>query len=154
MKIKILSILIIVAIFAACTPQLNMLYQRSGMVKCESHDKMTITLVSEAQAETLGKAIGFAERNAIENLLFKGIPNSNQEKPMIENESKAMNENGAFLDNFLVNNGYKNYITSSTIDDVMQGGSVRLVSQRVIVDITNLRKHLEANSIVKKFGLY
>lgn len=140
-------------LFLACSPKLNLQYQRTGLVTCETHDKMTITLISEGQAENMGKSASFAERNAIENLLFKGIPKSNQEKPMINNESKVRRDNQAFYMNFIENRGFQLYITSSTVNDHYVSGGVHVVKQRIEIDLTNLRKHLVTNKIVRGFGL-
>lgn len=137
----------------ACTPTRQMIYQRTGLVTCESHDRMTITLLSEGQAETLDKAVGFAERNAIENLLFKGIPKSNQEKPLIAHEAKTMDNNPDFLKLFIENRGYQKFVTSSAVEEDYLNGHVHFVKQRMVFDLNNLRKYLQSQGVVKKFGL-
>ena len=153
--IKYIQFLALVILFlGSCTPKMNVGYERTGRVKCIKHDRMTITLSSEGQAESVGKAVNFAERNAIENLLFKGIPASNQEKPLIDNESVAKNKNAAFFDEFIMNRGYQQYITESLIADDYQNGSYHLITQNITVDLTNLRDFLVKEGIIKKFGLY
>ncbi len=137
----------------ACTPTQQLVYQRTGMVSCTSHDRMTISLLSEGQAETLDKAVGFAERNAIENLLFKGIPNSNQEKPLIKNESMAKRDNPDFFTTFVTNRGYQEFVTNSTVEDDYLNGKIHFVKQKIVFDLTNLKKHLQAQGISRKFGL-
>lgn len=152
MKLQHFSIIIVFLFVSACAPKINMSYQRTGMVTCQKHDKMTITVLSEGQAENVGKAVGFAERNAIENILFKGIPKSNQEKPLIPNEYSAKDSHGDFLFDLVENGGYKSYIMSSLIDHDFNSGGVHLVNQEIQIDLTNLRKHLESNGVVRKFG--
>ncbi len=153
-NINYFFICVMLLIFSSCTPKMNIAFQRTGMVKCLKHDRMTITLSSEGQAETTGKAINFAERNAIENLLFKGIPNSNQEKPLIENESKSLNDHSAFFEDFISNRGFQKYITSSLVADDYQNGKYHLITQNITIDLTNLRSFLVSNGILQKFGLF
>ncbi len=137
----------------ACTPTQQLVYQRTGMVTCSTHDRMSITLVAEGQAETLNKAVSFAERNAIENLLFKGIPKSNQEKPLISDESKAKVENPGFFSSFVDNRGFQEFVVSSEVADDYLSGKVHFVKQKIVFDLTNLRNYLQKEGIVKKFGI-
>ena len=152
MNFKYFTFLFPVMFVLACSPKLNLGYERTGMVTCDTYDKMTITLVSESQAESVRKAVDFAERNAIENLLFKGIPKSNQEKPLIANEYLAKNKHGDFLYDLIENKGYKTYVISSYIVNDITKGGVHLVTQEIKFDLTNLRRYLVSNNIIKKFG--
>ena len=103
-----LIIIIAVFILSGCSPQVTPFqYQRTGEVNAVNHENSIITISSQSRAETLIKAITFAERNAFENLLFKGVPNTNQESPLIENEFKALDANNAFFDRLLVQHDYK-----------------------------------------------
>ena len=151
--IRKITLAILLINLIACTPTQQILYQRTGMVSCESHDRMTITLLSEGQAETLDKAVNFAERNAVENLLFKGIPKSNQEKPLIANEAKLKENNPDFLKLFIDNRGYHQFVTSSVVEEDYLNGNVHFIKQRMVFDLTNLRKHLQSQGITKKFGI-
>ena len=147
---RILPYLMLLLLVAACSPKIPL---RTGMVNCISHDRMTITLESHSQAETQQKAARFAEINALNNLLFKGIPNSNQEKPMIANEQLAKSANTAFFERFIEGNGYQAFITTSqTLEDYEQK-KIHFVKQKIIFDLTNLRNHLQSNGVTKKFGL-
>ena len=89
-------ILLLLLNIIACST-VNIQFQRSGAVNAVEHENSIIVLSSLAQAENINKAIYFAERNAFENLLFKGIPNTNQESPMVPNETKAMDGNATFF---------------------------------------------------------
>ena len=144
---------VLIGAFATCTPTQQLVYHRTGMVTCSTHDRMTITLLAEGQAETIDKAVGLAERNAIENLLFKGIPKSNQEKPMIPNESKAKATNPDFFTTFVNDRGYEEFVISSEVADDYLSGKVHFVKQKIVFDLVNLRKYLQAQGIVRKFGI-
>lgn len=152
MKIQHTTLLIITVFILACSPKLNIGYERTGMVTCDKYDKMTITLISESQAASTSNGIYYAERNAIENLLFKGIPKSNQEKPLIPNEYAAKDKHADFLFDFIENRGYKSYVISSLIVNDYSNRGVHMVTEEIKIDLTNLRRYLESNQVIKKFG--
>lgn len=152
---KNIILFFVLAAIVACTPkQYTAVYQRTGMVSCISHDDMTITVVAEAQAENIDKAAAFAERLAVENLLFKGIPKSNQERALVSNEAAAKQKNPAFFEDFILNKGYQAYMTESIMEDDYVNGGVHFVKQHIVFDLTNMRRYLEKNSIIGKFGIY
>lgn len=142
----------LVCLGISCSPKLNMQYQRTGLVKSVKHDRMTIHLTSEARAETAGKAAAFAERNAIENLLYKGIPDSNQERAIIDNEGQVNRQHPNFYEDFIINRGFENYVMSSNIVDNYNNGGVHFITIQIQVDLNNLRKHLNKTGIIKSFG--
>lgn len=154
MRYTLYLILAFTITFAACSTQkANIPYVRTGMVTCLDHDRQTITLNSEGQAEAIGKAAAYAEMNAFENLLFKGVPNSNQEKAMVPDEYNSVRQNEAFYNDFLDNGGYMKYVMSSTISNEYKSNGVYLVNQRIQIDIHGLRKYLKENNITRSFGL-
>lgn len=147
----ILAVIILFSI--SCSPKLNIAYQRNGSVEFVSGDKNTITLSSNGYAESEGKAVYYAEINAIENVLFRGIPNSNQENPMIANESQLTNSQKIELENLVQREGYRNFL----IQSYRSGGGLNRgtwnITQIVKLDIQALRKYLEEKSLTRKFGL-
>ena len=154
MKYLQLTLLTLILIGSSCAPKpKNIPYTRTGMVKCVGHDRQTITVESEAQAGTIGKAIAYAEINAFENILFKGIPNSNQESPLVPNEYKSTSENRGFYTAFLDNGGYASYMMSTTLSDDFESNGVHLVTQKIQIDLHRLRKNLEKIGIIKYLGL-
>ncbi len=127
-------------------------YVRTGKVNVIYSDKGLLTVKSEGVAENLSKAIYFAEINALENILYRGIPSSTQESPLISDELDAYKKNQLVLDNLVFRNGYKNYLTSSEIIERNDGAGIYVI-QKVTFDIPALRKYLENNNIIRKFGL-
>jgi len=128
-------------------------YERNGMVNFSNYSKNVLTVTSEQSAENLSKAIYFAEINALENVLFRGIPGSPSEAPIISDEVAAMKNNKQFLDTFIFETGTKTFVTNSeTIVSNKQGGRV-FVKQNVSFDLNGIRKYLEKNNIIKGFGL-
>lgn len=125
-------------------------YQRTGEVQYVSSDTGTITVDSKGYASDLSTAVYYAERNALENILFKGIPGSNQRQPLIPNENKSWESHAAVL-NKLLSEDYPKYIMNSETLNVSNSGAVSL--QRTITfDINALRKYLEIEGVIRKFG--
>ena len=110
-------------------------------------------VVSTSRADKLHFATAYAEINAIENILFKGIPNSGQESPMIENEMKTVKANKDFFRELLDKGDCRRFIMDSALVHKSKKKGVHTVDVSVRVDIQALRKHLEQNKITRKFGL-
>ena len=148
-----LIILSLAAMFASCSKTI-IPYERSGEVNAVSHENSIIVLSSQARAESASKAVYHAERNAFENLIFKGIPNTNQESPMVPSEVKALRDNPSLFNSLLVEQGYRRYVMDSyTNNSVAVGGGVQLIDQVVKIDLKALRNYLQAEGVTKKFGL-
>lgn len=136
----------------SCSKQV-MSFQRTGEVNAISHENSIIKISSVSRAESKAKAIQFAERNAFENLLFKGIPNTNQESPMIPNEFEALKSHKTILERLLKRDGYLRYIMDSYSLSTGSSGGVHVVEQAIKIDLKSLRNYLESEGITKKFGL-
>ena len=137
----------------ACSTPKNVIYQRSGKVICQQYEEGVIHLMAEANAESLAKAVGFAERNAIENLLFKGIPSSNQEKPMINNETEAVQKHSNYFHELIDQGRYHRFVMKSEVAESFKEDNSFFIKHKISVDLKALRTDLEQHNIVRKFGL-
>lgn len=137
----------------SCSPKLNIGYERTGKVTCSKYEESVIHLVSESRAANRNSAVQFAERNAFENLLFKGIPNSNQEKAMVPNEYDALRKHPNYFEDLIKGEKYQRFITSSEISEENVSGGVTFLKQSISVDLAGLRKDLEQNKVIRKFGI-
>lgn len=137
----------------SCSPKLAIDYERTGKVTCSNYSESVIDLQSESRAASMNDAVLYAERNAFENLLFKGIPKSNQEKPMIPNEYEALRKHPQYFKDLIMQEKYQRFITKSETGNHSLSGKVYFLTQNVSVDLAALRKDLEQNKIVRKFGL-
>lgn len=137
----------------SCTSTKNIPYQRTGeVVFIEQANEGTITLNSIAYASNKSDAIFYAEKNAFENLFFKGIPGSQQNVPMIPNEGKSVAENQSFFNNFFNNGEYRKFVSESVIIDENKNSSGIYISQELVIDVKALRKYLENKNVTRKFG--
>ncbi len=85
------------------------------------------------------------EYTAIYQLLFRGIPNSNQTSPVIStSEEEVWRKNPAYFEEFFNKNRYKTFIISSFKNDKY--------SSIVSVNLKALEADLEHHSIIRKFG--
>jgi len=137
----------------ACAPKADIQFERTGAVEFVEGDKSTLTVNAHGYAKDMGNAVIFAERNALENILFKGIPNSNQENPMIANESDAYRNSKKALDDLILKGGYQRFMIESYNQNNRKSGRGINVRQIIKFDMQALRKHLEDEKIVRKFGL-
>ncbi len=156
MKINLfIRFFVLIAIFFnnGCTAPKAVSYERSGKVISQEYEEGVIHLVSEASAESLDKAVSFAERNAVENLLFKGIPNSNQEKPMVPNEIEALQSHPEYFKSLIKNGRFQRFVMKSEVLSNSNENRIYYIKQKISIDLNALRSDLEQNKIVRKFGL-
>lgn len=148
-----LFIAVILLSLISCKSTVVIPYERTGEVVTLSHERSLINVQSSTRAASYGIAVEYAERQAFENILFKGIPNSNQEVPLLASENKAWSENAATMQELIIDRGYLHYITSSNTADHVKNGGVSFIKQNIAIDLAALRKYLESEKAVKKFGL-
>ena len=105
-------------------------------------------------------AIEAAKRNAVHGIIFKGIAGGKCiNKPALTRNPNLEQEKAAFFKDFFADGGkYSKFVTSST-DGAIESGDVTKISKKeykvgvnVSVNITLLRKDLEAAGIIKGFG--
>lgn len=154
---KKLTFFFLVFAIASCAkktsvPQLNIEYGRSGKVIFMKTANNVLTVESEQSAENIQKAIAFAEINALENILYRGIPGSSQEHPIITDEVSAQKNSPLVLKGLIFNNGYKIFLTESELLETFKGNGIITVRQKVSFDINALKKFLEKNEVIQKFG--
>jgi hypothetical protein len=130
--------------------------------------------------ETVDEAIERAKMDAVHCLMFKGLPGSNLQKPLINDPSVEQTQNKYFLDFFGVDNWidrsntrnnrkmrygketapYRSFVAISSDGSVgasdrtkLAGGAGYKVGVVVSVQHAQLRRKLEQDGIVRKFGL-
>ncbi len=153
---KIYLLPLIIVLLFSCTQKKTVTkiqFTRTGQVKCVGYDQDIIKLISTASASTVAEGSKFAERNAMENLLFKGIPNSNQETPFIANELESLGSNKRFYELFLIQRDYEKFIIESSVSNKSNNLHAYLIDQYIEIDLQGMRKHLENRKVIKKFGL-
>jgi hypothetical protein len=123
------------------------------------------------------EAIERCKMEAVYAIMFEGVANSNSEKPLIKN-NKLLSEKRTYFTNFFGvdnitartrNNGqipfgkenapYRNFVSIATNDnlnpnDILRSGQLYRIGVPVSVKLHKLRKKLEEDKIIEKFGIH
>jgi hypothetical protein len=126
-------------------------YFRTGEVKCVSNDARLVTVASTYTAKSLADAQVFAERNALENLLFKGIAGC-YDKPIVAKEAESMQAHAAFYDWLITKREYERFITERTVVTNSKKKKIYNITETITFDVQALRKEMEQQGVTKKFG--
>lgn len=120
------------------------------------------------------QAVDRAKMDAVHAVLFKGIPGSNSEKPLVD--ANTLEKNKAYFVNFFGGEDeinqytigqirtkegsrqgpYRIYVTESgdgSVEDRAKVNGMVKVGIPVTVNIDGLRRQLETDGIIRKFGL-
>lgn len=114
----------------------------------------TLSVRSSGVGENESQARYQAERLAFENLFFRGIAGSPYSKPLVGiNETEELNKNASYFNSFF-NNRMQTFILSSYQSTPKQKskGTVYLTMD-LKINTRSLKKDLETNGIIRKFGL-
>jgi hypothetical protein len=123
-----------------------------------SIDQDVLYLQASGSAPRSEAAQKAAERHAFETLLFRGVPGSPQEIPMIAERQREAALRTAFIRELLDHQGYRRYLTSAqprTEPRPFTDRQHRRQYQSSVtlgIQYTALRRELEAQSIIPRFG--
>lgn len=127
----------------------------SAEVNYVSGTEGTIIMRSIGVGSNQMEAIADAEKSAIHVILFRGLPESVQKMALIgTSESEEMDKHKDYFEKFYNQKRYKTFIMSSipVSDLIKQNGGQKSIAADVKVNLVALRKDLEQNSIIRKFG--
>lgn len=95
-----------------------------------------------------------AVRNAFKNILLNGIPNSNQESPMLGKKAdEVFAKNQDFFDTFLESGKDRFILEKSTKGYCWQKPSTASSEVELKINLKSLRSYLENEGIIRSFGL-
>lgn len=141
---SILIVLFLLSVWISAKAQVNYV----------SGNKDAITLRTIGIGSNKNEAVVSAEKNVFYVLFFRGVPESDQKQPLIEGkESEALQKNKAFFDNFFKDR-YQTFIISEIANTppTKQKGGTKSISLDISVNLIALKKELEDNEIIRKFG--
>lgn len=149
-KISILVLLLSLAITSSCskktipTAEVNFLSGNDG----------TVTVRAIGTGVNQQEAIGDAEKNAINVLLFRGLPESEQKTALIgTNESVEVEKHKPYFEKFYAQKRYKTFIMATIpVSDFAKKGGSKSLTVDIKINLIALRKDLEQNNIIRKFG--
>lgn len=155
LKIKSwLIIIILLSVTFSCSSSKQTLSTPSAEVNFLSSIDGTITMRANGIGKSEGEAIGDALFNAFDVLFFRGLPESEQKNALIgTNENDARKINKDYFDAFYQRR-YKTFVMSSipASDLTKYSGGRKGIAIDVKINVIALRKDLEQNNIIRKFG--
>lgn len=140
-------------LIVSCNTARDIPYTRTAEVVSIKSTDRTITLHASTQAASINQAILYSERLAMENILFRGIPKSSQEHPIIADEYKTTTANKAYFEWLLSEQAYRRFYIESTLYRQQQTKGNAFITQQITIDLEALRKDLEQQNVIRKFGL-
>lgn len=136
--------------FVSCSPKI---YPSSAVEYERKKGNDILIVTSWGYGNSPQKAMKDAEKRAFEVLLFWGLPNSVYSNKLIDNETKEKYR--GYFTKFFEEETYRNFISfsdpSSNLERDIQSGLKRK-EQTIGINIKNLRKTLEEDGLIKKFG--
>lgn len=121
----------------------------------KSSDRETVTFRVVGYGSNTKKTTKDAEISAIKTICFIGADGSTYAIPLVASgESKAVSDNSAFFNSFY-SEQYRNFIESSiAVSNLGKDASKRKCQTfDVKIRAEKLRKYLEQNGVIRKFGL-
>ena len=151
MKIKLFGIGLFLLVVIGCNPK----SLPKGQVNYINFSSDVLTVKSTGYAKHKSDLLRVSKINAVDMVLFRGVAGSSMNKPMIgPNESEIKAKNKSFFEAFYASE-FENFINNYTV--VSEAGKVSAgvysKTLEVKINTTALRRYLQTNKIIKKFGL-
>ncbi len=145
--------MIIMGLFS-CSPKIqpNSSYSREVNFLF-NEEQGTMVVQTTGYGKNQSEAVEDAQVNAIKVLLFKGLPGTELNVPLIENENDANSKYRDYFQNLFQQGNYIKFIMSSTesANPIIKGGN-KTITLAVKINYNSLRKDLEQNQVIRKFG--
>ena len=156
MRIKIITIASIFFLLVGCSHKTLPPYSyRNGQVSFVNQDEEgTIVIKTNGFGHNVNEAVANAQKSAFYNLIFKGIPGSSiANVPMVANESDAYQKHEDYFNNLLDKGNYFTFMMYSNMaSNPNEGKGEANVTVDVKINYNSLRRDLEQNTIIRKFG--
>jgi hypothetical protein len=140
-------------LIAGCSKKIQPNY--NAEVSFESKDTDgTITVRCYGYGGKDQEAIEDAQKNALSVILFKGLPGSEVNVPLVDNEYNSKNSNPAYYKNLFENGYSKTFIMSTdVVSPLAKYNNTKRLIVNLKININSLRRDLEINKVIRKFGL-
>lgn len=143
-------ILLILGLYS-CSPKIQPYSGEVNFLYKEAQG--TICLKSIGYGNSRSNAVIDAQKNAFRIVLYRGIPGTELNMPLIENENDAKSKNSDYLKRFFDDGNYKSFMMSSTeSSNLMSVKGGKKISVDIKINYNSLRKDLEQNQLIRKFG--
>ncbi len=150
-NLKLFLFLIVIIGFYKCSPKLETYTAEVNFINREAQG--TIVLKSTGYGKNHAEAVTDAQINAFKVILFKGIPGTELNIPLIENEKNVTSQHSEYFKNFFDGGLYKTFMMSSTeSSNLIKMKGTKKINVDLKINYNSLRKDLEQNQLIRKFG--
>ncbi len=149
-KIIFVSLILLSGIYS-CSKKIS---TSSATVSYVASSDGTITMNAVGIGKNKDAAISDAEKNAFEVLFFRGLPNSEEKIALIgTNEVEIKQSNKVYFEKFYEEMRYKTFLMMSVpTTNITKIGGNKKIQMQIQINVSALRKDLEENNIIRKFG--
>lgn len=135
----------------SCSPKLQPYSAEVNFIYKEATG--TIAVKSTGYGNNQTDAVSDAQKNAFKVILFKGLPGTELNVPLIENENEAKSKYSDYFKKFFDDEHYKTFMMSSTeSSNLIKMKGLNKITVDVKINYNSLRKDLEQNQLIRKFG--
>lgn len=135
----------------SCSPKLQPYPAEVNFLYKEANG--TIVVKSIGYGKNQRDAVSDAQKNAFSVILFKGLPGTELNVPLVENESVAKSKHASYFKNLFEDAYYKSFMMSSTeSSNLIKIKGNKKISVDVKINFNSLRKNLEQNQLIRRFG--
>jgi hypothetical protein len=153
MKTKIVNTLLVVVLgVVSCTPKM---YPTSEVQYIASKGG-TINLSSYGYASKQRDAYTNAEKEIFKVIIYKGLPETIIEYPMVKDKQILGGHQKAFLNDFFKRGIYKDYIISTTVIEEFnrhKPSRSKRLRLELKINLRGMQRRFEKEGVIKKFGL-
>jgi hypothetical protein len=136
----------------SCSPKLQPYSAEVNFIYKEATG--TIAVKSTGYGNNQTDAVSDAQKNAFKVILFKGLPGTELNIPLIENENEAKLKHSDYFKEFFDDYNYKTFMMSSTeSSNLIKMKGLNKITVDVKINYNSLRKDLEQHKLIRKFGL-
>lgn len=147
-----LTILTVTLGLQSCSPKVTDAYSAEvNLLNKETTGSITVKSIGYGKNHEA--AVIDAQKNAINVILFKGIPGTDLNVPLVANESEAKAKYAPYFNRLLEQGNYRSFIMASNESSNLisvKGG--KKISVDIKINFNSLRKDLEQNQVTRKFG--
>ena len=149
----LLKYILTATVFTVCIQcKAKVITQTAEVTYLESKNEV-LFLRSSGYGKSNPESLENAQRNAMEILLFRGIPGSQQPMPLVSINEKEKEDSKKYFEAFYNQGRYKTFITSiQPYTDYQSTNAGKLITVDLGVNLKSLRADLENNNIIRKFG--
>jgi hypothetical protein len=135
----------------SCSPKLQHYSAEVNFLYKEATGTIAVRSVGYGKNQT--EAVADAQKNAFNIILFKGLPGTDLNIPLIENENDASSKYSNYLKKFFDEGNFKTFMMSSTeSSNLIKMKGIKKITVDVKINYNSLRKDLEQNQLIRKFG--